>query len=280
MQKIVADQWSQYSLLDAGCQHRLEKFGGVIIAKPDPNAIWQQSSPESTWDKAEAFYTEKHWEAPDYLQSQGWRVSYQHLQFILRLTPFRHVGIFPEQSANWQWLSTLPLKGRRVLNLFGYTGAASIVAAAAGAEVTHVDASKSSVAWAAENARLNGLSCRWIVDDVRKFVQREVKRGAKYDLIMMDPPVFGRGTKGEIWRLHDNLEELIKDCSRLFSNQPLAFLINFYATEIYPEAIVRLIEQQLSELPLNTSLSGLYLREESTKKLLQTGYLIRGELAS
>lgn len=285
MNEYIAEAWPDYELLDTGNGKRLERFGAHLIVRPDPNILWKPSDPNHQgWQKPDLFYKtdsyKKEWGGALELL-QGWKIGYKNAQFIVYPTPFRHLAIFPEQSVNWDWLTILIEKanlGRkpRVLNLFAYTGGASVVAALAGAEVCHVDASKSSTYKAKDNAAASGLqpdAIRWIVDDVTKFMQREVRRGAKYDIIIMDPPVFGRGPKGEIWRLEDNVGQVVKLASQLFSEKPLGFLLNFYATALYPHSVLRIVEEV--GLPMPVELGVLYLRQTAQKNIFQTGFFVR-----
>jgi len=279
LETITAKNWEGYELIQAGEGRRLERFGDQIIERPEPNALWQISEYDSRWQEVSASFKEGEWSREI---AEDWSIAWKGVKFDLKTTPFRHVGVFPEQSANWEWLTELVGKAvvagkkPKVLNLFAYTGGASVAAALAGAQVCHADASKGVVHWASENARHSKAapeSTRWIVDDVRKFVSREVRRGNTYDIILLDPPVFGRGRQGEVWRLEEDLPELLSDLSQLFTGEPLGFLLNFYATEVYPESILRLAESYITQLPLK--LSSLCLEESKTKKLLQTGYTVR-----
>ncbi len=280
LETIIAQNWSDYELLQSGDGRRLERFGQNIISRPESNALWHITEHHAGWKTAQGIFEQGEWTREP--SAKGWNMKWQGVEFALKPTPFRHVGIFPEQSANWEWLTKIiqdsVKKGvkPRVLNLFAYTGGASIAAALAGADVCHVDASKGVVHWASENSRASKVaseSIRWIVDDVRKFIAREIRRGNTYDIILLDPPVFGRGSQGEIWRLEEHLPLLLSDLGQIFSEKPLGFLLNFYATEIYPEAIFRLTQSIVTQLPL--SLYSLCLEESVSKNLLQTGYLVR-----
>ena len=224
---LTTPGWADYELLDSGNNKKLERFGNYILARPETQAIWEIKKPES-WESAQAEFQSKEgkgsWKNKDV--PEKWEMSWNDIHFTVRLTSFKHTGIFPEQVVNWEWIAEKMKKmealrqaqggeaqgGSRVLNLFGYTGIASIVAAKAGAHVTHVDASKQSNAWAKENAELSGTpteSIRFLLDDALKFVEREVRRGATYDGIILDPPAFGRGAKGEIWHIEDDLPQLL-----------------------------------------------------------------------
>lgn len=246
--------WTDYELLDtglsaqAGAGMKLERFGPHTIARTDPRAIWNPQT--SNWVSS--------------VLPARWNISYKHLTFILKPTSFKHVGIFPEQAVNWNWLTKIiqekPLK---ILNLFAYTGGATMAAAAAGATVTHVDAVKSAIDWAHENAHASGLSdkpIRWIEEDVMKFITREKKRGSTYDGIIMDPPRFGRGTKGEVWKLQDDLPRLVQACRDILSKTPAFLLLNAYTADLSAIAIGNLLTtDNFGELALIETTSGRLL---------------------
>lgn len=233
---IVADRISEYTVLDAGEGMKLENWGGYILARPDPQVIWEKSRPQ-LWETAHAVYHRSstgggRWEYKKPLPER-WEIGYEGLRFYVRPTGFKHTGLFPEQSANWQFMMDVLSGGEEVLNLFAYTGGATMAAAKAGARLTHVDAARSMVAWAKENAALCGLEkapIRYLVDDCMKFVLREQRRGRKYDGIIMDPPSYGRGGGGQVWRAEDNLFSLVKECAKLLSDTPKFFIINSYTT--------------------------------------------------
>ena len=276
MPQDSTQSWLDYRLIDSGNQERLERFGDKYIVRPEPHALWEPENPNHVgWIKPDASFREG-WNFIDTSMEDGFIISWDSLRIKIRPTTFRHLGLFPEQETQWkqleEWVKGLP-KGARVLNLFAYTGVMSLAAARAGAEVTHVDASKSSVSWANENAKLNNLnSIRWIVEDVRKFVEREVRRGVKYDVIVFDPPVFGRGTKGEIWRLEDEFLPLVKNLQKI-SNPHVRLLANIYATTTYPTTFQRVIEQ-IFNADGKSVLRSVGLRQEIGEKTLQTGYSI------
>lgn len=239
---FLADTWSDYEVLDTGDGEKLERWGNILLRRPDPQVIWPASDPD-LWKKAQAHYhrSEKgggEWEFFQKLPDR-WVISHGNLQFFVRPTGFKHTGLFPEQAANWVWMAGLCSaraalgKTPRVLNLFGYTGGATLACAAAGAQVTHVDAAKGMIQWAKENRELSKLpetSCRWIVEDALAFVRREIRRGSRYDGILMDPPSYGRGPNGEVWKLEDELFGLVETCAQALSDTPLFFLINSYTT--------------------------------------------------
>ncbi len=232
-----------YRLLDSGQFKKLERFGPHVFIRPAPQAIWPQSRPASDWQQAEAEYryfkgkeSGGEWNFYSALPEAGWKLNFKDLTFKVRPTGFGHIGLFPEQALNWLWLMDLIRRSDRdavqVLNVFGYTGASTLAAAAAGAHVTHVDASKASVTWARENQVLSGLAdkpVRWIVDDVPKFLNREFKRGRRYDGIIMDPPTFGRGPKGEVWKIETRLAELMQQIQKILSEGPLFILLTTHS---------------------------------------------------
>ena len=251
---FLADGWRDYEVLDCGGGEKLERWGSYILRRPDPQAIWPQRAPEE-WGKAQAWYHRSErgggsWEFFAELPER-WQVSYGDLRFFVRPTGFKHTGLFPEQAANWDWMAGLIRRraaaGRpvRVLNLFGYTGGASVACAAAGAEVCHVDAAKGMVQWAKENRALSGVPeerVRWIVDDALKFVAREARRGRAYEGVLMDPPSYGRGPGGEVWHLEDELYRLVSAAAGALSDDPLFFLINGYTTGFQASVLANLAD--------------------------------------
>jgi len=239
---LLADKWNDYCLIDASDGQKLEKWGDFYLVRPDPQAIWSHRSEKKLWDIAHAVYHRSKsgggsWEYRQALPD-AWQINYRNLTFNVKPMGFKHTGIFPEQAANWDFIIDKISNSSRaikVLNLFAYTGGATVAAASAGASVVHVDAAKGMVAWAKENAASSGLAnapIRYIVDDCVKFVEREIRRGNKYDVIIMDPPTYGRGPKGELWRFEDELFPLVTKCAKLMSDTPLAFIVNSYTTGI------------------------------------------------
>ena len=237
----VADKWNDYKLIDSAGGEKLEYWGSCLLRRPEPQAIWTHKSENKLWDSADAVYIRSktgggHWDFLSGKLPERWTVKYKNMTFNIKPMGFKHTGLFPEQAVNWDWFSDLILKSGRkikVLNLFAYTGGASVAALAAGADVVHVDASKGMVTWAKENVISSGLGdkyIRYIVDDVKKFVKREIRRGNKYDAVIMDPPSYGRGPGGELWKIEDELYPLVCDCVELLSDKPLFFLINSYTT--------------------------------------------------
>lgn len=254
----LADNWKDYEVIDCSKGEKLERWGDYILVRPDPQVIWDTPRKEKGWHKMNAHYHRSkkgggEWEFFDL--PQQWSIHYCSLTFQLKPFSFKHTGLFPEQAANWDWFSELIKKAGRpvkVLNLFAYTGGATIAAAAAGASVTHVDASKGMVTWAKENAASSGLAdapIRWIVDDCVKFVEREIRRGNHYDAIIMDPPSYGRGPKGEIWKIEESIHPLVKLCAQLLVDRPLFFLINSYTTGLQPAVLSYLIGTELKRFP-------------------------------
>lgn len=242
----VANGWKDYEVLDSSCGEKLERWGSYMLVRPDPQVIWKTEKKNRFWKRPNAHYHRSkkgggEWEFFDL--PQQWSIAYKELTFQLKPFSFKHTGLFPEQAVNWDWFGEkIRCCGRpvKVLNLFAYTGGATLAAAAAGASVTHVDASKGMVTWARENAKSSGLEdapIRWIVDDCKKFVEREIRRGNFYDGIIMDPPSYGRGPKGEIWKIEESIYDFVKLCAGLLSDKPLFFLINSYTTGLAPAVL-------------------------------------------
>ena len=238
------NDFKDYELIDASDGQRLERWGDVILIRPDPQIMWSHKKTNPAWEKAHAVYHRSssgggYWE-PLKKVPDVWQISFNDLTFRLKPMGFKHTGLFPEQAVNWQLADKLIRKANRpisVLNLFAYTGGATIACAAAGASVTHVDASKGMVQWAKENAAVSGLSdkpIRWLVDDCLKFVKREIRRGKKYDAVIMDPPSYGRGPGGEVWKLEQQIGELLSDVGKLFSDDALFFFLNSYTGGLSP----------------------------------------------
>ena len=281
----LADQWNDYEVIDCSKGEKLERWGDYLLVRPDPQVIWDTPKKEKGWRKMNGHYHRSskgggEWEF--FQLPKEWTIQYslpinKKLTFHLKPFSFKHTGLFPEQAANWNWFSQLIAdavsKGRqvKVLNLFAYTGGATLAGAAAGASVTHVDASKGMVTWAKENAISSGLKdapIRWLVDDCVKFVEREIRRGNHYDAIIMDPPSYGRGPKGEIWKIEESVYPLIQLCSQILTDNPLFFLINSYTTGLQPAVLSYMISTVLgtangtvtaSEIGLPVSSNGLVL---------------------
>ncbi len=250
---FLTTTWKDFEVLDTGDGEKLERWGDVILRRPDPQTIWPKADP-ALWRQAQAWYHRSdkgggEWEFFSRLPEK-WVIAHEALRFYVRPTGFKHTGLFPEQAANWVWMAEkLRQSGRkdlRVLNLFGYTGGATLACAQAGAHVTHVDAAKGMVQWAKENRELTQLpetSCRWIVEDALRFVQREIRRGNSYDGILMDPPSYGRGPSGEVWKLENELYGLIDTCAQVLSPEPLFFLVNSYTTGFQASVLSNIIEK-------------------------------------
>jgi len=250
---FLTDTWVDYEVLDIGDGEKLERWGDIILRRPDPQTIWPKAD-GNLWECAQARYHRSErgggeWEFLKKLPER-WTVRHEDLRFYVRPTGFKHTGLFPEQAANWIWMSKLiQTSGRKdlkILNLFGYTGGATLACAAAGAHVTHVDAAKGMVLWAKENRELCGLPeerFRWIVEDALRFVQRELRRGNSYDGILMDPPSYGRGPSGEVWKLENELYGLIDTCAKALSEEPLFFLINSYTTGFQASVLSNMLEK-------------------------------------
>ena len=276
-----ADTWQDYELLDATNHNRLERWGQTLLIRPDPQVIWKNDETSPLWAKADAVYYRSakgggQWNYHKKLP-QKWQIHWNDLTLIVSPTGFKHTGVFPEQAVNWAWYQEkIRQAGRpiRVLNLFGYTGGATLACLAAGASVTHVDASKGMVAWAKENAKSSGLEdapIRWIVDDCVKFVEREIRRGNHYDAIIMDPPSYGRGPKGEIWKIEESIHPFIKLCTQLLSDDPLFFLVNSYTTGLAPAVLTYMISLELKQYKGHVEAQEIGLPVKSTGLVLPCG---------
>ncbi len=280
----IANRWQDYEVLDCSDGEKLERWGRYNLLRPDPQVIWDTPHNHAAWKKLNAHYHRSskgggEWEFFDL--PEQWTIDYEtsvgaKLTFNLKPFAFKHTGVFPEQATNWDWFSSIIKKESKkrpikVLNLFAYTGGATLAAASAGASVTHVDASKGMVTWAKENAVSSGLGdapIRWLVDDCRKFVEREIRRGNKYDAIIMDPPSYGRGPKGEIWKIEESIFPFIELCTQVLSDDPLFFLVNSYTTGLQPAVLKYMISTALKdfdgtveaeEIGLPVTASGLVL---------------------
>lgn len=253
----LADGWNDYEVIDTSNGEKLERWGDYILVRPDPQVIWNTPRQVSGWKKKNAHYHRSskgggQWEFIDL--PEQWEISYKDLIFHLKPFRFKHTGLFPEQAVNWEWVSErIRGAGRpvRVLNLFAYTGGATVACARAGAAVTHVDASKGMVAWAKENAAASGLAdapIRYLVDDCVKFVEREIRRGNHYDAVIMDPPSYGRGPKGEIWKIEEKIFPFIQLCTQILEKEPLFFLVNSYTTGLQPAVLSYMMELALGNM--------------------------------
>jgi len=281
---LVADDWKDFELLDSGDGRKLERYGPYRFIRPEPQALWRPSLPLEAWKADGIFDAEEtengRWRFERKLP-ESWTLRWQGLRFAARCTPFRHLGFFPEQAPHWNWcsrrLSNCP-EPPRVLNLFAYTGLASLAAARSGATVTHVDASKKSIGYAVENQELSGLEerpIRWILDDAMKFVRREVRRGRRYEGIILDPPKYGRGAKGEVWRLEENLPELLVLCRELLSERPAFLLLTVYAIRLSYLAVQQAVAEALAPLGGSILAGEMALPESGGGRLLPTALFVR-----
>ena len=251
----IADGWKEYELLDCGSGEKLERWGDKLLVRPDPQAIWNTPRHHHGWKRPDGRYLRSSAGGGSWEKGRlpgAWQVRYENLTFQVKPMNFKHTGLFPEQAVNWVFAQDqIRSAGRKVsvLNLFAYTGAASVACAAAGASVCHVDAAKGMVQWARENARASGLEeapIRWIVDDCAKFVEREIRRGRRYDAIIMDPPSYGRGPTGEVWKLEDSLYPFVELCAGVLSDEPLFIIINAYTTGLAPSVLTYILETVVS----------------------------------
>ena len=250
----IAKSWQDYEIIDMASGEKLERWGNIVLIRPDPQIIWKEKSVPNMWKKADARYNRSnkgggHWETKKRLP-ESWQIKYRNLTFNIKPMGFKHTGLFPEQAVNWDWMiakirnAQNKDKSIKVLNLFAYTGGATVACSYAGAQVVHVDSSKGMVSWAKENLNSSGLGdnpVRFIVDDVTKFVQREIRRGNRYDAIIMDPPSYGRGKNGEVWQFENNIADLVQLCSKVLSDRPLFFLINSYTTGISSKVLENIL---------------------------------------
>ncbi len=285
-----------YELLDTGDGYRLERFGSFVLQKPDPAALWKRSLPESEWKKADAVYIKRgedrgSWKVDNKKMPEKWLLDYtipqlgERISFHAKLNPFKHTGIFPEQAANWDFISEQLQSAKKqnkevkLLNLFGYTGIASVLAAKLGAKVTHVDASKPSIGDAKENMLASGLpedSIRWILDDAVKFVKREVTRGQKYDAIILDPPAFGRGARGEVWKFNEDLPKLLELLQKICSDDFQFLIINAYAVSVSSILLKNLLEDFSKTMsPKFIDYGELVLKQKTGNRMLSTGIFAR-----
>ncbi len=254
---IVAKDWKDYEILDMANGEKLERWKDVILARPDPQIIWKEKTFPEKWKKTNARYHRSStgggsWQYEKKMP-ESWKIQYKNLTFQIKPMGFKHTGLFPEQAVNWDWMMDKITKANRpirVLNLFAYTGGATVACLAAGASVCHVDSSKGMVTWAKENVAASGLAdkpVRYIIDDVNKFVNREIRRGNQYDAIIMDPPSYGRGTNGEVWKFEENIDDLVNLCTKVLSDDPLFFLINSYTTGISSTVLADILQMAISK---------------------------------
>jgi len=285
---LITKPSADYELIDSGNEEKLERWGKYVLRRPDPQALWNKTLAEVEWKKADLTFdgNRKVWKKKNESMPNEWQVNFNQLKFNIKPTAFKHTGVFPEQEPNWEFIKSKvesqKLKGNtnpvKILNLFGYTGGATLAALSGGAEVTHVDGSKASVAWAKENAEFSGLDkkpVRWIIDDARKFVMREIKRGGKYDGIIMDPPSFGRGGRGEIWKIETDLLKLLDDCSKVLSDKPLFFIINGYAAGYSSQAYYNALKPIMEKYNGSFEIGELTIEELKGGRLLPAGIFAR-----
>jgi 23S rRNA (cytosine1962-C5)-methyltransferase len=278
----------EYALLDSGGGEKLEQYGPYRIVRPEGQAIWQKALPQREWERADAIFTGNtdeegvgRWRFPKAPLGETWPMRHDGIDYLGRFTSFRHVGVFPEQASHWDHMEGLiRAAGRpvKVLNLFGYTGLASLVAARAGAEVTHVDASKKAIGWARENqemARLSDRPIRWICEDAMKFAEREERRGSRYDIVLLDPPAYGRGPKGEVWQLFDDLPALVDICRSILTPKPLAVVLTAYSIRASFFAIHALMRDAFAGMGGRVESGELVIREKSAGRALSTSLVSR-----
>lgn len=284
---LESPNWKDYALLDSGDGLKLERFGNYVFVRPESQAMWKPLL-TSEWKNADALFVPTgeesggHWDFKKKMDNK-WEMRYRNLRFWTMTTPGRHLGVFPEVAAHWDWYSDLISNSNRelnVLNLFGYTGLATLAAASAGAKVTHVDASKKSVSWARDNQALSKLTerpIRWIVDDAVKYVQREVRRGVKYDGIILDPPKFGRGPKGEVWEVYKSLPNLLELCRQCLSDNPLFIATTVYAVRASAVHVAQALEDMMDGFGGKIDMGELVTREQSGGRLLSQAVYARWE---
>ena len=285
---LVANNWNDYKILDMANGQKLERWGNVILSRPDPQIIWKDKSFPDKWKLVNATYNRSKsgggsWEYNKQIP-KNWQIKYKNLTFNIKPMGFKHTGIFPEQAVNWDWMMEKITKSKReikVLNLFAYTGGATVACLSMGASVCHVDSSKGMVSWAKENVVSSGLEdkkIRYIVDDVNKFVSREIRRNNKYDAIIMDPPSYGRGANGEVWQFENNIYDLVQLCTKVLSDNPLFFLINSYTTGISSTVLENILNLTVAKNHIGKTTSGeIGLPMENSKLILPCGIYARWE---
>lgn len=281
--RLDSPDWEDYALLDSGDGEKLEQFGAYRVIRPEAQAVWQLALPPAAWEAAHARFQlgdQGGWQFRQRLPAR-WEMHYRDLRFWVKAAPFRHLGVFPEQAAHWDWLhERIAGAGRpiRLLNLFAYTGIASLFAAAAGAEVTHVDSSKPAVAWARENQALAGLAdrpIRWIVEDAIKYVEREIRRGSRYEAILLDPPPFGRGPKGEVWKFDQSLPRLLEGCHQLLSDSPLCVILTAYTTQAALSELAAAVRRMMVGWEGEVSAGTAVIIEKSAGRVLEPATFVR-----
>lgn len=288
----VANNWKDYEIIDMANGEKLERWNNITLIRPDPQIIWKEKTVKDAWNKADARYIRSktgggEWSYKNKLP-KSWQVKYKNLTFNIKPMGFKHTGLFPEQAVNWDWMTNKIKEEKakdnreiKVLNLFAYTGGATVACLSAGASVCHVDSSRGMTEWAKENVTSSNLQdrkVRFLIDDVNKFVQRETRRQNKYDAIIMDPPSYGRGKNGEVWKFEDNIEELIKLCTSILSDKPLFFLINSYTTGISSQVLENILRMQMPK-KINGKFSNgeVGLQQTNSKNILPCGIFARWE---
>ncbi|MHB8652055.1 MAG: class I SAM-dependent methyltransferase [Minisyncoccota bacterium] len=287
---LVATPTSDYELLDTGNGMKLERYGVFTLARPDPQALWIPSLPQSAWQDADGVFApvgpgrkKAEWKLHSGL-AKRWQIKYGGLDFWIKPSAFKHTGLFPEQAPNWDFIRTRIVSAKRplsVINLFGYTGGATLAAAQAGAEVVHVDGSKSAIGWARDNAKISGLEnapIRWILDDARAFLRRELKRGHRYDGIIMDPPSFGHGPAGEVWKIEEHFLDLLSLARQVLSVNPIFFIINGYASGYSPIAYENNLRDMLKQFDGTIESGELTIEESTSGRLLPAGIFARWKM--
>ncbi len=286
LELLASTDWKEYELIDSGNGAKLEQFGPYRFVRPEHQAIWKPAFAETQWKQAQAIFQPTgeesggRWKFKEEIQD-SWVLQYKALRFKAQASPSRHIGVFPEQAVHWDWISQkIRSAGRpvRVLNLFGYTGLATLAAAQAGGQVTHVDASKKAIDWARTNQALSGLEnkpIRWLVDDVEKFVRREVRRGSKYEGILLDPPKFGRGPAGQVWEFFQAMPELLQNCRSLLSEQPIFVVLTAYAIRASALCIYYALQEALNGLDGELTAGELVVNETSARRILSMAIFAR-----
>lgn len=282
---LTADGWNEYELLDTGHGMRLERFGKYTLIRPDPQFIWKPHLDQSIWEKANAVYERTSGEKGNWIKKtdipEKWIMKYNEISFYCKLTPFKHTGVFPEQQVHWRWITEKIIQAKRpvnILNLFAYTGISSLVAAKAGAKVTHIDASYPTIGWGKENQKLSGLDdkpMRWILDDVLKFTDREVRREVKYDGIIMDPPVYGHGPDNEKWDFNLSFPQLMETCKKILSDDPIFILASAYAISSSSIMLENVFNDYVKDLGGTVESGEMAIKENDTKRLASTGMFAR-----
>lgn len=280
LHRLVAPLWDDYELLDSGHRLKLERFGQYQFVRPEPQAVWKPALAEAAWRNAHGVFENGAWRFTQAIEAR-WQMRYGDIRFWAEATPFRHLGVFPEQAAQWDWMRERIAHAQhppRVLNLFAYTGVATLVAARVGAQVTHIDSAKNTVVWARENAALSGLAgspIRWIVDDALKFTEREARRGVRYDGVLLDPPPFGHGVKGEVWKFEKSLPLLLAACREVLSPTPLFIILTAYTTQATPASLHRDVAQMMQGLKGQVEAGTLATRESSGRREIELAMYAR-----